>query len=58
VHRFAQSLPPAVECLACDLKDYCSWCPSWSYSETGTLASPVPYLCEIAKERKLYYGAR
>jgi radical SAM protein with 4Fe4S-binding SPASM domain len=56
VQRFVDSAPPlAPLCLACAARAYCSRCPAWSQLEAGTLAEPVPYLCEIARARKERY---
>jgi len=56
VQRFVDSAPPAAPlCLACDARAYCPRCPAWSRLETGTLAEPVSYLCEIARARKGRY---
>jgi hypothetical protein len=38
------------------VRDFCPSCPAWSQLETGTLTDPVPYLCDIARERKERYG--
>jgi radical SAM protein with 4Fe4S-binding SPASM domain len=57
VQRFVDSAPPvSEECAACDARVYCPCCPAWSQLETGTLTQPVPYLCEIARERKKRYN--
>jgi radical SAM protein with 4Fe4S-binding SPASM domain len=56
VQRFIDVAPPlSITCLACSVRKFCPWCPAWSYMETGTLSAPVPYLCEIAHERKKFY---
>jgi radical SAM protein with 4Fe4S-binding SPASM domain len=53
VQRYVDSAPHAASaCLACNAQGYCSRCPAWSLIESGTLAGPVPYLCEIARGRK------
>jgi radical SAM protein with 4Fe4S-binding SPASM domain len=57
VQRFVDSAPPlAPLCTACDARPYCPRCPAWSQLEVGSLAAPVPYLCEIAYARKERYG--
>jgi radical SAM protein with 4Fe4S-binding SPASM domain len=43
-------------CANCDSSYYCRRCPAWSLMETGSLNQPVPYLCEIADERRKQYG--
>ncbi|MBT3230929.1 radical SAM protein [Candidatus Uhrbacteria bacterium] len=53
---FVNSTPPVSDtCLSCDARAYCPRCPAWSQLETGTMTDPVPYLCEIARERKRLY---
>ncbi|MBN1381363.1 MAG: radical SAM protein [Deltaproteobacteria bacterium] len=57
VQRFTDAAPPpSTACIACDSRIYCGRCPAWSYLETGTLTEPVPYWCEIAHQRKIYYS--
>lgn len=56
VQRFVEKAPPlSPVCLDCDVRSYCGRCPAWSATETGTLTEPVPYLCEIARARKVQY---
>ncbi len=56
VQKYVDSAPPVSPlCLSCDVRAYCPWCPAWSLMETGNLAEPVPYLCEIARARKRQY---
>lgn len=56
LQHFIDSSPPVSPiCDFCSLASYCSRCPAWSYLETGTLIGPVPYLCDIAFERKKHY---
>jgi radical SAM protein with 4Fe4S-binding SPASM domain len=38
-------------CACCFLKGFCEQCPAKSWSEYGTLDTPVEYLCKIAHER-------
>lgn len=53
LRAFVESAPTGnAACAACDARGYCQLCPGWSYCEDGTLENPVPYLCEIARERK------
>ncbi|ASQ89926.1 radical SAM/SPASM domain-containing protein [Prosthecochloris sp. GSB1] len=47
----------SAECLNCDAVHYCAICPAWSSLENGELSGSVPYLCSIAKERKMRYGS-
>jgi radical SAM protein with 4Fe4S-binding SPASM domain len=57
VQRYVDSAPLAGHvCRVCDLRSYCKRCPAWSFLETGTLTEPVPYLCQIASQRKERYG--
>ena len=57
VQRFVEDAPPlAPLCMACDARAYCPRCPAWSQLESGTLAEPVPYLCEIARARQERYA--
>lgn len=43
-------------CAKCFLKGLCEQCPAKSYSEHGTLDTPVEYLCEIAHAQARYLG--
>lgn len=57
LQNFIESSPPlSQECIDCDARPFCSRCPAWSYLEAGSISEPVPYLCEIAHERKLKYN--
>jgi len=38
-------------CARCFLKGLCEQCPAKSWAESGTLDTPVEYLCEVAHER-------
>jgi radical SAM protein with 4Fe4S-binding SPASM domain len=38
-------------CAVCSLRGLCNQCPARSWSEHGTLDSPVEYLCEMAHEQ-------
>lgn len=59
VQHFVDSAPSrSPHCIVCDVRTYCERCPGWSQLETGTLTDPVPYLCEIAKERKMRYASK
>jgi len=52
VCRYVDDAPPASpECRSCAARAYCGRCPAWSMMEAGTMAGPVPYLCEIARAR-------
>jgi radical SAM protein with 4Fe4S-binding SPASM domain len=57
VQRFVDSMPPPSPiCQNCENRVFCHRCPAWSYLETGTFTEPVPYLCEIALERRKCYA--
>jgi MoaA/NifB/PqqE/SkfB family radical SAM enzyme len=38
-------------CAVCFLKGLCEQCPAKSWAESGTLDTPVEYLCEVAHEQ-------
>jgi len=44
--------PDESVCDLCDVRGYCQICPAWSYNLDRSLTTPVPYICEIAQERK------
>jgi radical SAM protein with 4Fe4S-binding SPASM domain len=43
-------------CAQCFLKGLCEQCPAKSWTETGTLDTPVEYLCQIAHAQAEYLG--
>jgi radical SAM protein with 4Fe4S-binding SPASM domain len=43
-------------CARCFLKGLCEQCPGKSWTEHGTLDTPVEYLCEIAHAQAQYLG--
>lgn len=43
-------------CGRCFLKGLCEQCPGKSWTEFGSLDTPVPYLCEVAHEQARYMG--
>jgi radical SAM protein with 4Fe4S-binding SPASM domain len=43
-------------CARCFLKAMCDQCPAKSWSEHGTLDTPVEYLCKIAHAQALFLG--
>ncbi len=56
VQNYVESAPPlSTECCNCEALAYCGICPAWSLAENGTMTSPVPYICDIAFERKKRY---
>jgi radical SAM protein with 4Fe4S-binding SPASM domain len=36
-------------CGACELRNYCFWCPVYGYLENGSYSAKVDYLCEVAR---------
>jgi radical SAM protein with 4Fe4S-binding SPASM domain len=59
VVKYVRSVPPpSAVCLSCGSRFYCARCPAWSLTETGTLTEPVPYCCDIARARKVFYHGR
>lgn len=43
-------------CARCFLKGLCEQCPAKSWTEHGTLDTPVEYLCEVAHAQARYVG--
>jgi radical SAM protein with 4Fe4S-binding SPASM domain len=43
-------------CARCFLKGLCEQCPAKSWSEHGTLDTPVEYLCEVTHAQAQYLG--
>lgn len=43
-------------CAGCFLKGLCEQCPAKSWPESGTLDTPVEYLCEIAHSQARFLG--
>jgi len=43
-------------CARCFLKGLCEQCPAKSWSEHGTLDTPVEYLCRVAHEQARFLG--
>ncbi|MHB0999051.1 MAG: radical SAM protein [Armatimonadota bacterium] len=54
LQELVTSMPISPTCrnTSCELRSYCPWCPAYAYLETGTYTDPIPYFCEIAKERR------
>lgn len=48
-----RKVPVCKECEECSLKDVCGPCPAKLKAETGHFNKPAPYLCELAKKRKI-----
>ena len=45
-----------ARCARCFLKGLCGQCPAKSWMETGTLDTPVEYLCELGHAQARYLG--
>jgi len=43
-------------CARCFLKGLCEQCPAKSWSEYGTLDTPVEYLCQVAHAQARFLG--
>jgi MoaA/NifB/PqqE/SkfB family radical SAM enzyme len=43
-------------CARCFLKGLCEQCPAKSWTENGTLDTPVEYLCDVAHAQARYLG--
>lgn len=43
-------------CARCFLKGFCEQCPAKSWTEHGTLDTPVEYLCNVAHAQARYLG--
>jgi radical SAM protein with 4Fe4S-binding SPASM domain len=53
-----RSTSPAylARCGKCRLRGLCEQCPAKSWSENGTLDTPVEYLCEVAHAQAAFLG--
>ena len=47
-----------ARCARCDIIDLCDQCPAKSWMESGTLDTPVEYLCECARIEAEYLGIK
>lgn len=45
-----------ARCARCFLKGLCAQCPAKAWAETGTLDTPVAYLCEVAHAQARHLG--
>jgi radical SAM protein with 4Fe4S-binding SPASM domain len=45
-----------VRCARCFLKALCEQCPAKAWTETGTLDTPVEYLCEVTHAQARFLG--
>lgn len=52
----AQNSEYLQKCAKCFLKGMCEQCPAKSWSEHGTLDTPVSYLCEVTHAQARYLG--
>ncbi len=43
-------------CALCFIKGLCEQCPAKSWTENGTLDTPVEYLCEVAHAQARWLG--
>jgi sulfatase maturation enzyme AslB (radical SAM superfamily) len=43
-------------CARCFLRGFCEQCPAKSWSEHGTLDTPVEYLCRVAHAQARFLG--
>ena len=43
-------------CAVCFLKGLCEQCPAKSWTEHGTLDTPVEYLCSVAHAQAVFLG--
>ena len=57
-HREQRTTNPEylARCARCFLKGLCEQCPAKSWSEHGTLDTPVDYFCEVAHAQGRYLG--
>lgn len=54
IKRKCLLIPVCKECLECQNRSYCDYCPAKLYRETGHYDKPAPYLCELARRRAEY----
>lgn len=47
------SMEPSPVCSVCEDEHFCPRCHAYAYLETGSTDGPIPYLCAIARERRL-----
>lgn len=60
--RFIPSLANKIEggmeyrknCGSCSLRNECRWCPVYGYLEHRRFSAKVEYLCEIARQKKMF----
>ncbi len=45
------------KCSNCSLIGFCDTCAGWGMMEAGDPEAPTEYLCEVARERSLRFGA-
>lgn len=46
-------IPVCQECEECEYKDACMTCPARLFNETGAFDKAAPYLCTMAKKKKI-----
>jgi len=52
VQAYIRTVPRTPACDACDVFAYCNACPAHQLLETGSLTTPDPYRCAIARLRQ------
>ncbi|MFA5011879.1 MAG: radical SAM protein [Ignavibacteria bacterium] len=53
-----ESTKKTSTCSTCSLNSICNTCPAASFLESKTLNEPVPYLCEVTKQRNEVFGIK
>ncbi|MBI5651001.1 MAG: radical SAM protein [Chloroflexi bacterium] len=57
LHELRATSPEYLRrCAQCFLKGLCEQCPAKAWAETGTLDTPVEYLCAVAHAQARYLG--
>jgi sulfatase maturation enzyme AslB (radical SAM superfamily) len=46
-----------AKCSNCSLIGFCDTCAGWGMMEAGDPEAPTEYLCRVARERSLRFGA-
>ncbi|OGO27716.1 MAG: hypothetical protein A2Z16_07110 [Chloroflexi bacterium RBG_16_54_18] len=47
-----QEYSQSFACFGCELRPVCAQCPAMAYSEFGNFESQVPFLCQLAHQRR------
>ncbi len=53
LQKLSSTIPINTKCNNCSEKEYCQPCPAKLKNETGSYDKPAPYLCELARQRKI-----